>query len=175
MRYPTGSWFVANLVVAMVAFDQLSKLWVQQNLPIYSSLEIIPSFFQLSHYINQGAIGGIGWRSPVTIPLLVAGSALLSLLLVVIYRYYSSHTRPSWRMKLFLALSIAPLLSHATDRLRQGYVVDFLHFPGLPVFNFADLLPHVAFVLLAMEFVSQLRRRRRANAAPPAPTNLDYN
>jgi lipoprotein signal peptidase len=79
----------------------------------------------------------------------------------MLYRRFACFTRPNWRVNLFFALSIAPLLSHLVDRLRQGYVVDFLHFGGLPIFNFADLLPDIAIALLLAELVVLFRARRR--------------
>lgn len=165
MRRPIGGWFVASVVAVLLGIDQITKLWVQTNLKLYSSLEIIPQFFWVSYYTNHGAVGGIGRQSANTIPLLVVASALLIAVIVLAYRYVGNLIPLSWRMNLFVALSIAPLLSHAIDRLRQGYVVDFLHFAGVPVlFNFADVLPDIAIVLLALETVSYLRIRRQARA-----------
>ena len=162
MRRPTGGWLVAGVVAVLLGIDQLSKLWVQSNLSLYSSVDLVPELFRLSYYVNRGAIGGIGGHWQPTVPLLIGASAVLIGLLILLYRYYATHAAPSWRVSLFVALSITPLLSHAIDRLRQGYIVDFLHFAGLPVFNFADLLPHVALVLLALELGGSFRARRPA-------------
>lgn len=164
MRRPIGGRFMAGVVLGLLGIDQLSKLWVQSNLSLYASVDLIPQFFQLSYYANRGAIAGIGWHSRSTIPMLVATSGMLIVLLILLYRHYARRAAPSWRVSLFVALSITPLLSHTIDRLRQGYIVDFLHFAGLPVFNFADLLPHLAIVLLATEVAGYFRARGTAKA-----------
>ncbi len=162
MRRFTGAWFVCAAVALLLSLDQLSKLWVQNNLSLYATIDVIPNFFQLAYYANHGALGGIGWHFPLTIPILIVGSAMVIVLLALLYRQYTRLVAPSFRVELFVALATAPLLSHGVDRLRQGYVVDFLHFGGLPVFNLADVMPHIAMILLAFEAAAFLRMRRQA-------------
>lgn len=158
------------LVGALLVLDQFSKFWIQGNVRPHSSVEIIPGILNLAHYANRGAIGGYGWQSPLTIPLLATGSVLLAGLIVVLYHYYCKLKPPSWRVRLFAALALTPLIAHTLDRLRQGYVVDFMQIGELPVFNFADVLPHLAIIVLALEFAAliQARRRRSPRSAPEA-------
>ncbi|WP_409334931.1 signal peptidase II, partial [Aedoeadaptatus coxii] len=50
---------VSILLIALIALDQLSKLWVLANLKGAEAMEIIPNFFQLLYVENRGAAFGI--------------------------------------------------------------------------------------------------------------------
>lgn len=70
--------------------------------------------------------------------------------------------RPSAMTPLALALILGGALGNLVDRLARGYVVDFIHVRGWPVFNVADIAVVLGVALLAL---TQLRaRRRRATA-----------
>ncbi len=57
-----------------------------------------------------------------------------------------------------LALVAGGALGNVVDRARLGYVVDFIHVKGWPVFNVADIAVVAGMGLL---FISQFRRRER--------------
>ncbi len=62
-----------------------------------------------------------------------------------------------------LALVVGGALGNVVDRVVRGYVIDFIHVKGWPVFNVAD----VAVVAgMALYFVAQLRARR--TSTPPS-------
>ena len=63
-----------------------------------------------------------------------------------------------------LALIVSGALGNIVDRIFRGYVVDFIHVKGWPVFNVADIAVVVGVGLIAL---AQLRRARgdRSEAA----------
>lgn len=146
-------------VALLVALDQVAKVWVQHNVPFRAQLPLVGDRLWLAHYANYGAVGGLGWDSPWVMPALIVAAILLIAGLLGGYRLYSAYLGNSWRMQLFLVLAVAPLVSTLADRLRLGYVVDFLYLPGMPVFNLGDLLPHFAVVFVALEVVAVAKRR----------------
>ncbi len=56
-----------------------------------------------------------------------------------------------------LALIVSGALGNLVDRVVRGYVVDFIHVKGWPVFNVADIAVVVGVGLIGL---AQLRRRR---------------
>jgi signal peptidase II len=62
-----------------------------------------------------------------------------------------------------LALVVAGALGNALDRLRRGYVIDFIHLHHWPVFNVADILVVAGALLL---FRISVRSARRLGSAP---------
>jgi signal peptidase II len=150
---------LALIVALLVAADQIAKLWVEANVPLFSRMPLWGESLWLAHYANHGAIGGLGREESWMVPALVAAGALLVVVLLAGYRLYRASVGASWRMDAFLVLSIAALLCTSLDRVRLGYVLDFLHIPGWPVFNFGDLLPNFAVIFLVLELVTVVKRR----------------
>ncbi len=146
-------------VAVLVSLDQAAKMWVQQNVPLRARLPLVGDALWLVHYANHGAVGGWGRDLPWLVPALIVASLVLIVALLVGYRLYSTCLGASWRGQGFVVLAVAALLSTMLDRVRLGYVIDFLHVPGYPVFNFGDLLPHIGAVFLALEVVVVAKRR----------------
>ena len=63
-----------------------------------------------------------------------------------------------------LALVLGGALGNIVDRLARGYVVDFIHVKGWPVFNVADIAVVVGVGLIALAGI--LRSRRAASVEP---------
>ena len=99
-------------------------------------IEIVPGFFYLAHVVNEGAAWGIfqGFRYGFI------GLAFASLAAFYFFRHsLLLIKRPS---QLAFGLICGGILGNLCDRLRLGFVVDFLDFqlPGYrwPAFNIAD-------------------------------------
>ncbi len=146
-------------VAVLVLLDQAAKIWVQQNVPLRAQLPLVGDFLWLVHYANHGAVGGLGRDLPWLVPALVVAAVVLIVVLLVGYRLYCTYVGASWRGQGFVVLAVAALLCTLLDRVRLGYVIDYLHVPGYPVFNLGDLLPHVGAVFLALEVVVVAKRR----------------
>ncbi|MHB1005461.1 MAG: signal peptidase II [Chloroflexota bacterium] len=146
-------------VVVLVLIDQATKAWVMQNVPPRASLPLVGDFLRVAHYANYGAVGGFGYDVPWVVPALVVAAVTLIVLLLLGYRLYAARLGPSWRLQVFLVLAVAALLGTLLDRVRLGYVVDFLNVSGLPVFNIGDLLPNLGIVFVVLEMVAVVKRR----------------
>jgi signal peptidase II len=136
---------VAALVVAL---DQLSKLWVDANRP---QIELLPGFLDLVHVLNYGAIFGlVHGHTEVFTALGIAGSVII---LVFLY-YFPPATTVGM---LSFALILGGVVGNLIDRLRLGYVIDFIsiHLQELfhwPAFNIADAAMTVGIFILIYYF-----------------------
>ena len=121
------------LVVAalVVIFDQLSKLWVAANRP---EMELVPGFIDLVYVRNWGAAFGL-FASHTE--LLIAVGITGSIVLLVFFHYVSPVTVLG---VLSFALLLGGAVGNLVDRIRLGYVVDFIsvQFIRWPPFNIAD-------------------------------------
>ncbi|HBT46877.1 MAG TPA: signal peptidase II [Peptococcaceae bacterium] len=121
------------LVLAVVAGDQLSKMVVRRTLAPYESVPVLDNIFHLTHVNNPGAAFGLlAHRTPFFI---AVGIIVVGLVLVA----YSQFRTRGFYLQLALALQLGGALGNLMDRLRFGYVVDFLDFRIWPVFNLADV------------------------------------
>lgn len=118
------------------------------------AIVLIPGYFELRYAENCGAAFGMMDRGPAWVRLLLfvpaASAAVLGLLWLFVTGYGG---------KLFAAsvpLIASGALGNLIDRLRLGYVVDFIRFHiqeawSYPTFNIADVTITVGVVLLLIE------------------------
>ena len=161
--------FLAFVVAAVVAADQLSKAYATAHLQWGESwipLEAVRPFFRFTLTHNTGAAFGL-FPQGGTLFLLIA----LVVAAVILY-YYRQLPPQAWLVRLALGLQLGGALGNVVDRLRQGYVVDFLEVPHWPVFNVADSCIVVGVALLG--WVLWREERRAARAAEANPEGEDY-
>lgn len=143
-------WF--GLAGVLLGLDQWSKYLVSSRLGLGERVELLP-FLDLTYALNTGAAfsflaGAGGWQR-----LFLAGVGLLvSLLLVVWIWRQGAHDK---RLSAGLALLLGGALGNLVDRVRLGYVEDFilLHWQGwhFPAFNVADSAITLGAVLLIVD------------------------
>lgn len=121
------------LISAIILFlDQLSKFLISNTLSPSESIPILKDIFHLTLIQNTGAAFGIFHQQ--TLFFIIAACVVIGLILI-------SHRRFIGRSLLFrvgLALILGGALGNLIDRLRFGFVCDFLDFRIWPVFNIAD-------------------------------------
>lgn len=134
------------LGILILVVDQATKIIVEHKLPMGVPIEIIPGFFNLYHTRNVGGAFGL---FPNMAPLfLVVGIVAVVVLMVAFRRFrYQDKT-----VRLSLALLIAGALGNIIDRIRLGYVIDFIQLYlsrfYWPAFNIADTSVVVGAVLI---------------------------
>ncbi|HKP51443.1 MAG TPA: signal peptidase II [Chloroflexia bacterium] len=146
---------IAILLVAAIlalALDQLTKLWVVANVAEKPAISIISGFARLRYTENTGAAFGFfkGWSA------LLSVAAILIVVAIVIS---ASKVSTNPLSMVALGLVVGGALGNMVDRLRLGYVVDFIDVYGprisinnvnytFPVFNVADSAITVGAILL---------------------------
>jgi signal peptidase II len=153
-------WFAA--AAAIVAADQLVKWIVLSAFRPYERVEVT-GFLNLVLVFNKGAAFSFlaqqaGWQRPVLIAFALGASLLVSYLIV------RNPAKPLFCAG--LALILGGALGNVIDRIRFGYVVDFvdLHAMGWhwPAFNVADSAITVGAALLILESFVHDRRAEPA-------------
>jgi len=136
---------VGALVV--VGLDQLTKHWVRQHIPLYSSWQPIPwldPIFTFTHIRNTGAAFGLfgGMNTVFIVLALVVVGAIL-----VIHRQLAGQ---SALLRAALTLQLGGATGNLIDRVTVGYVTDFVNFRWWPIWNIADACILIGTVLLAI-------------------------
>jgi signal peptidase II len=144
------------LIALLVFLDQGTKWVISKHVALYSSLKIIPGFFNITQIHNKGAIfGAFSHPNKPVVFILLTAASLAALAFVV---YYFVKTPPSeWGLKLALSLILAGALGNLVDRIFRGYVIDFLDFYiknwHWPFFNVADSCITIGAFLLLIFFL----------------------
>jgi len=147
-----GITITAVLIVTVVTIlDQWSKAFAVLYLDPFYPVIVVESFFDLNLVNNRGAAFGIlsnlhePWRSTFFIVI------SLCAFLVMIYLYINKPEK-SKLIPISLALVMGGAIGNIIDRIRFGYVVDFLHFHyrgyHWPTFNIADSCITIGVILL---------------------------
>lgn len=141
MRKKLTLMFATAAVVFIL--DQLTKWWISSNMQVGGMISIIDGYIRLRYTHNTGAAFGF-WRDgsgiiSVFAPIVIAG-------IVIVFVRLGNPSRLS---TLAAGLIVGGALGNLLDRLRLGYVVDFVEVynPNInwggtiytfPVFNVGD-------------------------------------
>lgn len=154
--------YIYMIAIVILLLDQMAKQVIVSQVMLYSSIPVIPHFFQITYIQNLGGAWGI--LDHYTWVLI-----LFSIGIFLFFHFYLA------KQKQFSALStisygffLGGLLGNLFDRVLRGYVVDYLDFYlfgyDFPVFNFADVMIVVAVFLFILEIgrdeVYEVRNRK---------------
>jgi signal peptidase II len=135
------------LIAVLIFCDQVSKLAVLKRLHQSDSIPVIENIFHITLVYNTGsAFGAFKDHNWILAYISVFAIILIMFLLVRRPRFKSDYYLNLWQFALIFILCGAT--GNLIDRLRLGYVVDFLDFRFWPVFNIADSLITCGVVIL---------------------------
>ncbi|MFZ5618081.1 MAG: signal peptidase II [Pseudomonadota bacterium] len=135
---------------AVAVLDQASKYWIVNivELPVKRRIELSP-IFDLTYVQNRGASFGMlsgGLASRIVLSSIsIAIAAIMVVWLGRLTRRFAAAGA---------ALIIGGALGNLHDRVRYGFVVDFLDFSGMMfpwVFNVADTAINIGFACLILD------------------------
>jgi len=136
--------FIVALLVVIA--DQLSKLWITESLQLGESRPG-EGFVRLTLVHNTGIVFGLSVNQAVP---LILSIAVIAAAIFFSHRYALLNNR---LVKIALGLFIGGSIGNLIDRIRLGYVTDFIDFRlwgdyHWPAFNLADVAIVVGFLLL---------------------------
>lgn len=157
------------ITLSIILGDQLSKALVTSRMTLSSTTPVVPGFVHLTLVHNRGAL--FGMFRDLSDPyrgFIFTAVPLVAIVLIVIFQYRTAVADAVTQSG--LALILGGAIGNLVDRLRLGYVIDFLDFfvgeYHWPAFNVADSSICVGVSLL---FIDLLRRERGRREAPIPP------
>jgi signal peptidase II len=137
--------------VLVIFLDQLVKQWITQYFSgerANSFIPLVGNILELISVKNRGvAFSLLEGRGSLYVLIALAVA-------VVVWLYWRLRNSPSVLIKVIFGLIIGGAIGNLIDRLRLGYVVDFIHFQipairfSFAVFNVADSSITVGVILL---------------------------
>lgn len=165
---PSHRKYILSALIAFltIVLDQITKLVVLRRFQLGESIDVIGGFFNLTYVRNTGAAFGLladahpTFRIPffVVVPLIALGA------IAYIFRKLPDN---DLKLSSALALVIGGAVGNLIDRVRLGYVVDFLDFHWkfsyhFPAFNVADMAICVGVGFLMLDLLQQDVQASRA-------------
>jgi signal peptidase II len=155
-----AGYLLASFGIYMV--DQTSKAWAVRTLRFGDERTVLKGYFDFIYTENPGiAFGQLqeGGSFGRWFFVVLAGAAAVAVLL-----YFLRTPRNDDRILGACALLLAGILGNLTDRVRLGYVIDFivLHAGSWhwPTFNVADASISIGALLLAYDLIFQKKRQK---------------
>lgn len=150
-RHVVLFWVIA---LGGMSFDLATKAAIFARYPLGRTVPIIPEILELHPTRNKGALWGLGSSLPGSSLIFAALSIVASL--AICYWLFVRRAAQDGRLTTALGLIMAGALGNCYDRLRFGYVRDFVHFHvdsinfDCAIFNFADnmLVIGAAFLMI---------------------------
>jgi signal peptidase II len=155
-------WLSACVVLA----DQLSKHYIAQRFGEFEHISVLP-ILDITCMHNVGAAfsflaSASGWQRPMFIWLALAVSA--GIIVWLLRLKDGAHGL----LAAGLALVLGGALGNVIDRMRLGFVVDFIHFHWngayFPAFNVADSAITVGAACLLLDALFEGRQKPDANS-----------
>ncbi len=144
------------LIAAVVGLDQAAKAAIVRALELHEYVPLLDGMLSLSHVRNRGAAFGLlsDWDLPYQSELL---SVLSLAALLAIAAYFLRLPSTARLPRVALALVLGGAIGNLVDRIRLGYVVDFIHVfwrqHQWPDFNVADSAITIGVTLLVLDIL----------------------
>lgn len=125
--------WVLLLASVVAIIDQGIKNYIQSHMTLGMSIPVIDGVFHITYILNPGAAFGL--LAHQTALFLVVALAIFAALAY----FYRQISAGHWLLRLGTGLLAGGAAGNVIDRVKTGYVVDFLDFRIWPVFNSADV------------------------------------
>ena len=144
------------IVLISVLLDQLTKYIVVANIPLYTSVKIIPGLFDFTYLHNPGGAFGILADQPDTVRIFVFIGLAAVAACLVLWFYKTTPKNFKWLRTAYVII-FAGAAGNLIDRIRLGYVIDFLDFyikdMHWPAFNVADSLITIGMAIIVYHVI----------------------
>jgi signal peptidase II len=148
------------LLFLVCGVDQAVKFWVMAQMIPLQSFVLIPGLVSVTYVLNYGAAFGIMYAKTYLLLAITAGT--------FVYAWIHRHEVSKYpqMFQIGIAVALGGALGNFLDRVRLGYVVDFLDFYVWPVFNIADIAIVIGVGLVVAGLVRQEMQLKKEQAQP---------
>ncbi len=166
-------WILIGVTTLSIAVDQWTKFLVHSRFRWGESVSLLEPIFSLTYVRNQGAAFGLLHKAPAYFRepfFIIVPVVALFVILLVFFRLKDEQKWTAWALSLILGGAVGNLI----DRIRFGYVIDFLDFHWheiyhWPAFNVADSCIVVGVGIMFIQSFQPEEAAPKVEAPPPPP------
>lgn len=154
---------IAILIITIIltSLDQIFKIIIDNNILLGESIKIIPNFFDLTLAHNSGAAWSI-LKNESLFLVIIGFTALF-----IVYFCFIRNKKLK-KVDIFLiGMLISGIVGNLIDRIRLGYVIDYLDFNifgyDYPVFNLADIFIVISIIILVVKSLKEEKNAKVQN------------
>jgi signal peptidase II len=155
-----AQWAALGIVAgAAVLADQLTKRLVAGELLVGEAVQIAGPF-SIHHVRNTGIAFGLFANSTTAV------AVLTGIAIAAMFWFFARSGRRHPLLPVALGLLLGGSVSNLVDRIRLGYVTDFIDFDYWPAFNLADTFIVAGVTLLFVSLVAADRTSPSVGSPP---------
>jgi len=139
-------------ILTIVSLDQLSKLWA---LKLSAPILIWTERFSIQTVFNYGAAFSLPFKNWFLI------SVALFFFLAIFWQRKSLAKQPKI-IKIATSTIIGGAIGNLIDRLRFGYVIDFISLKPFPIFNLADTALTIGAMIILFYIIFHYEHRNKS-------------
>ncbi|MEE9525570.1 MAG: signal peptidase II [Candidatus Woesearchaeota archaeon] len=139
---------ISLTAVGILLLDQLTKLAVIKNMELLQSIPVLQNILHLTYIQNTGA--GFGLFSQSTRLLI-----WFSIIVIGLIFYFYEAIPDNKCMQLSIAAILGGAIGNLIDRIKLGYVIDFIDFKIWPAFNIADMAIVIGVISIAIFIIKK--------------------
>jgi signal peptidase II len=143
------------IVGVLIILDQITKFLVSANLKAHEAFPVFKDVFHITLIHNKGAAFGF---FKGMLPLFI----LLSIVTIFLIILYANRFHQGYHyLRTGLLLILAGTIGNLIDRVRLGYVIDFIDLRIWPVFNIADMTITIGGAFLVYHILAMPKKESR--------------
>lgn len=145
---------IVLIIIGLILSDQIIKIWALNNLANIETIPLIENVFHLTYVENRGAAFGLFQNNQIIFVAVALIASIYGL-------YYLSKNDIHILGKIGIALIISGAIGNFIDRVRLGFVVDYLDFRIIwdYVFNLADVFVVVGTIFFCIYILFEEKLR----------------
>ncbi|MBU4342780.1 MAG: signal peptidase II [Candidatus Omnitrophica bacterium] len=143
-------------IFAILVLDQSLKSLVRLKLAVGESIPLINNIFHITYVSNTGAAFGL-FKNSAVIFIIISVVAIVFIAGLILRSIKRAEFMADPIFDSGLILIISGAIGNLIDRLKFGYVIDFIDVRIWPVFNIADTSITIGTLLLILSYVCQKR------------------
>ena len=149
-------WVFYATAIGVLIIDQIAKLAIVARMSEGQSRPLVGPYLSLTLQHNPGAAFGLFPGGTIALAVLAA------VVVVVLVLFGPRAAQFSLGFNTALGLALGGAAGNLIDRVRLGYVIDFLDLHFWPIFNIADIAITCGAIILILSVLRQSRLSRGA-------------
>ena len=149
-----GKMYFITCIVLLL--DQIVKIIVNNCMPLYDEIKIIPNFFSIYYVKNTGAAFSILENNTTFLIFLTV------IFILIIHKSIKNETNITKLSSISFGLILGGMFGNLIDRIIHAGVIDYLSFEffsyGFPIFNIADIGITLGVSIMLIEMLLEKKR-----------------
>jgi len=147
-------------ILIVLILDQSLKSFIRLNFLVGESMPIIKNILHVTFVRNTGAAFGL-FKNSAPFFIIVSMAAIMVMLYLLLKSVTKGEFLKNFIFNFSLILIISGAFGNLIDRIRFGYVIDFIDVRIWPVFNIADSSITIGSLILILSFMRQKAQSAR--------------